>query len=139
MHREIKFRVFCRLNNSIIGYERLGETGWESSYLPSDNNKFYSRPLDSRFWQFWGTVNHVRMAFIGLEDKNNKEIYEGDIVRYVWTAGESNDEEAIGEVYFEDGIFYFDRRASFATNDCNFRTNQLEVIGNIFETPELLK
>jgi uncharacterized phage protein (TIGR01671 family) len=79
--------------------------------------------------------------YIGIDDINDKPIYEGDIVRYRhWER--SNDtkiETSVGEVFFEDGIFYFGRGVWFAANDSNFSETTLEVIGNIFENPELLK
>lgn len=77
--------------------------------------------------------------YIGLIDKNGDEIYEGDIVKFVYEAYEHDYEECIGEVFFEDGIFYFSREHQFATNDHNFKKYTLEILGNIIENPEKLK
>ena len=81
----------------------------------------------------------IIQQYTGLKDKNGKEIYEVDIVKFRYEAYEHDVRECIGEVYFEDGIFFFDRKQSFAMNDSNFFESSLEVIGNIFENPELLK
>ena len=83
----------------------------------------------------------VLMQFTGLKDKNGKEIYEGDIVEYEEPSFES--EVLRSPVIFIAGAFGLDgtnghfnpsfyRLGKFAKND-------LEVLGNIYENPELLK
>lgn len=69
------------------------------------------------------------MQYTSLKDKNKKEIYEGDIVR---TQNETEyDTEPLDEaVYFGGGAFY---PVSTAPSEA------WEVIGNIYENPELLK
>lgn len=73
------------------------------------------------------TKSSVLMQYTGLKDKNGKEIYEGDILR--------GPKKFRAEVIFEDGAFtvrknllYFQRKPM-----------DLEVIGNIYENPELLE
>lgn len=70
------------------------------------------------------------MQYTGLKDKNGKEIYEGDIVRL------PEDED-----YKYYSIIYSKNRLGFTlSNGCGFGLSYgIEVVGNIYENPELLE
>lgn len=72
------------------------------------------------------------MQFTGLNDKNGKEIYEGDIV-----VVKSENNKLIGRVFWEIDRY---RIADKMWVNSIYRLNEfdLKVIGNIYENPELL-
>lgn len=75
----------------------------------------------------------IPLQFTGLTDKNGKEIYEGDILRHDFSPGRT---EVI--ICQEENIIalIMKLRNYKRMNDLNDR---FEVIGNIYENPELLK
>ena len=83
--------------------------------------------------------------FTGLHDRNGKEIYEGDIVKWILTMPEVGvnggyeeyDTEEIGEIQWDAGALYLGEycAAGFAYDS----KHHAEIIGNIHDNPELLK
>ena len=73
----------------------------------------------------------IIMQYTGLKDKNGKEIYEGDIVKYSWLPKDHPQHET-GVVVVED----IRNIPSILTKGWTF---EIEVIGNIYENPKLLK
>ena len=72
------------------------------------------------------------LQFTGLHDKNGKEIYEGDIVRIdgglKWICKWSDNH---ARFYFDTGLH---KTYDFSAQE----SSDFEVIGNIYENPELL-
>lgn len=90
------------------------------------------------------TRDCVVMQYTVLNDKNGKEIFEGDIVEF--------DKNGIGDIPY-DGyhkirrtpVYWNDFRASWSVKFSEMANHDLfkyhlmcEVIGNIYENPELL-
>ena len=77
------------------------------------------------------------MQFTGCLDKNDTEMYEGDLVRVVRYDGEF---DQVHPVIFERGAFRLDGLNILGTNLVGqIGASCLEVVGNIYETPELAK
>ena len=96
-----------------------------------------------RAYLCWGTINNVPVMeevipetvgqYTGLKDKNGKKIFEGDTVWF-------GDEKERGVVYFDNSGARFAVR--FDTFDAAFDhlySNELEIIGNVHDNPELME
>jgi len=88
--------------------------------------------------EFWYKVYPETVGmFTGMEDSLTLQIFEGDIVRRTKETCDGT-ESTVHEVYFDTELLQFGLKNS---NELfNFQlSNEFEVIGNIYETSELLK
>ena len=126
--REIKFRAWIK-NKKIMSYQTT-PFYIDDEYLHLGFNIDIDIDLDD---------NLELMQYTGLKDKNGKEIYEGDIISGYRLDYFGVDGEQIVEVEWlnEDASFY-----PFSNNQDHMpypKSSQVEVIGNIYKNPELLK
>jgi len=117
--REIKFRAWEPESKEMFRVVGV--------YFPNENSKSQDIIVNGRGGSANIKPEHL-MQYTGLKDKNGKEIYEGDICRVEYKEPQ--------EIKFTNGGFYFGSGTPMA----NFHlwSEKIEIIGNIYENPELL-
>ena len=106
---------------------------WNGNVYANDNPELNVNNLKG-----WSIDEKYLMQSTGLRDKNGREIYEGDIVKFTLTDGFSYVTLEDGVVTYELGAFYVvNGLAEYLISDIN--TNKVEVIGNEFEVEVRMK
>jgi len=133
--REIKFRAWDKISLKMYNDVQYGIEYCESI-------RSFGYVLDRAEPE--KRARFILMQYTGLKDKNGKEIYEGDIVKY-----RSHPRKAIiGEVIYSDNRAQFLVKSNHYVSSTGRETwdydsfgtqNYLEVIGNIHENPELIQ
>ena len=108
-----------------------GRVGIIKGDIFDDGSSFYVDYSDKNNWEV--------MQYTGLQDKNGKEIYEGDIVavkkfKWIIAMGCSTD----GEYGWLQKRIGDDVGKSYIITENDGIDERYEVIGNIYENPELL-
>jgi hypothetical protein len=119
--RTIKFRAWDKKRNRMWTAEEMGTD--ELSLNPDGRGFCNPNPNDVRLTIYFDFM--IPLQFTGITDKNGKEIYEGDIVSASWGWGYPPCEVDL-------------RTAMFNDIECMI-SDDIEIIGNIYENPELIK
>lgn len=118
MSKELKFKAWDKVAEQWI-YSDKFPSMWQ-----------YFKELENR-----GIRHFQSREFIGFDDKNGKNIYETDIVKFLNQDG--------GESIMQ--VVYYEPNASFVLQNQDNWCHRIElvckpeVIGNIDENPELMK
>lgn len=77
--------------------------------------------------------------YVGLKDKNGKKIFDGDIIKHYNGCDIKEYSVDTGRVFFYPQTMRYLRTSTLFPDDCPeiYDNNEYEVIGNIFENPEL--
>ncbi len=124
--REIKFRAWVKEKKAIFEVILIDYVSKKVTYIVERTGHL----LNIRHDKF----NDVElMQYTGIKDKDNKEIYEGDILF-----------ESFGERYykvvFENGSFRAEFKGDFEEYSFDLIdvvAQGCEIVGNIYENPEL--
>ena len=137
--KQDKFKVYCEFElngelhksmESSASWFLLTQTGKLWTYDPGET----PRPLGKEY------KKAIPLFYTGIKDKNGKEIYKGDIVRMRGLIA-GHFEPMVGYIYYEPPSFVViaieppDVKGKGRLLD---ERNPNEVIGNIYENPELL-
>ena len=134
MSREIKYRAWLKEEKKMVNVETMDFTDKSMQHL--EKNEIIDAYLLRRV-----VFEDVEiMQYTGLKDKNEKEIYEGDILKYNFPYD--------GRLKHISLVKFVETEASFGLKDIYgneiplYRiaaNNYFEIIGNIYENPELLE
>ena len=124
--REIKFRAWLKEDKKMVNVETMDFTDKSMQYLEKSEiiNAYLLRRV---------IFDDVElMQFTGVKDKNDKEIYEGDI----YHVGDKNIRYLV--VWFDSG---FEGKQLRSTSYAGLKSwaKDIEVLGNIYENFELLE
>lgn len=141
MSREIKFRAWDSQEKRFF-YITVGDN---SIRYPEDYTAYYSLPGVIRF-----TYAEGWQQYTGLRDRKGVEIYEGDIVEYLYSINRPNESTNFNheDITGRGKIFWNQDHARWDVTDrndidmedfCELAEDECEVIGNIHENPNLLE
>jgi len=124
--RENRFRVW---NKNTKQMEYPTDNALRDYFLRSTGEVFENNDIE-----LVESKHLIALLSTNLKDKNGKEVYEGDMVRFSeYYIGDSLLPESVEEIIYE--INGFNDNLMIGYMDC---PQWCEVIGNIYENPELI-
>ena len=148
MNREIKFRGWDKYDKKMIYDLCQVDSFWHYYSYSDDTGLHFGKTGPNGVGEDF--ENKYIMQYTGLKDKNGEKIYEGDILEEHTPSGFNYSVVKFGEI----NISIFSCKAKMCTcfyqDYSNFNDNwsevtlgnnlkNIEVIGNIYENPELLE
>lgn len=132
MSREIKFRLWDEVQKIMYQPE-------QADFLIQTDGKVNSHELGI-LEGYFHTPQLLPLQYTGLKDKNGVQIYEGDVLMVpdLYETPENTSASFHNEeINYTLGCFYSGGKPMF---DCwDYLSDEAEVIGNIYENPELME
>lgn len=127
MNREIKFRG------------KNYENKWKYGDLVQEKWGQGKAIMIKKETTAWSVLEDTVGQYTGLDDKNGKKIYEGDIVKFRFKTDREEYPDLIGYIEYQTTFTAFrimSNKGSFKIDVLDLKF--IEVIGNIYDNPELL-
>jgi uncharacterized phage protein (TIGR01671 family) len=148
MNREIKFRFWT--GKEMLDWLCVCQTAFNQFNVVYEYNQIkkdqeskdeLSQAFDSMLshgdlirsglmYKLFTLFSVTAMQYTGLKDKNGKEIYEGDVLKDVFESG-------IQQIVIYDQDRFLVKGSGVRLSDYS-TPSKIEVIGNIYENPELV-
>lgn len=93
----------------------------------------YEKPEKEFAGNWWEVDPDTVGQYTGLEDKNGIKIFEGDIVKKSCLG-----KMCIYQIVYDNGLASFIGQAGIRFTTFDYDSEEFEVIGNIYDNPELL-
>jgi len=130
----LKFRIWDKSYNKWLDYEEIFIDQEGDIYLIEERNWAYQTYMHKE--NITNKVDVIRYS--SLKDINGKEVYEGDILggygKWVVTYVDDTDSASLGMP-----MGWYEQRDNFESWRQLEVGDDVEVIGNIYENPDLLK
>lgn len=110
-------------------------------WQPSTNQMLnWNDYIEYGIFEMFKNDDSIPLQFTGLHDKNGKEIYEGDIVKRVSFDSDDIPSIHIGIIKWDNCSFYSHSiKNELSRGFSEIKGVTYEILGNIYENPELLK
>lgn len=136
-----RFRAWNKATKEMYGADEIIAINFEEKEICVQTIYFEQGLPDSRDLDYYDFDDIVLMQSTGMRDKNDREIFEGDIVKVTDGDERTNfPDGGIGTICGSDEIFmwYIDGQVHNGLFDIS-QEYYIEVIGNIYENQELLE